>query len=195
MNTRALLILSLILSFMRVHGQPDRIVPRFYQSCVLPPPDSVDVTGDGIADLLVHGVHGVATCDIPVSLGSCAVHVSTLPGTLLLGRVYHMGGRNVHGFTSGDTIPALVTGVQDDLRIPEYAFIDGSVGVLHWTYGRNGVSPPLLTPMGLSTFVFATRKGEGPVYGTFTLDAVLEASTVMIRSRDKITGEKPFIVP
>ena len=192
---RTLLILTFMIAFVRAHGQPDPVVPRFYQSCVLPPPDSVDITGDGIADLVVHGVLGEATCDIPVSHGSFGVHVSTLPGTLLLSERLPMGGRQVIGFAHGDTIPALLTGVQDDLRIPRYAFIEGSVPVLHWTYGRNGVAPPALTPMGLRTFVYATTMGEQVVRGTFTLHVLLEASTVSIQVGDPISGDKPFIVP
>ncbi len=192
---RALLTLSFFLAFVRAHGQPDPIVPDFYQSCALPPPDSVDITGDGIADLLVHGVHGVATCDVPVSYGTCELHVSTLPGTMLLSALLPMGGREVHGIMHGDTIPAFATGVQDDLRIPKYAFIEGSVPMLHWSYGRHGVSPPILTPKSLRTFVFATTMGDQVVRGTFTLHAILEASTVLIQVKDPISGDKPFIVP
>lgn len=194
-HMRTLLILSFMIAFVRAHGQPDPLVPRFYRTCVFPPPDSVDVNGDGIADLLVHGAHGVATCDIPVSLGSCAVHVTTLPGTLLLSERLPMGGRQVIGFAHGDTIPTLATGVQDDLRIPKYAFIEGSVPVLYWTYGRSGVAPPALTPMTLRTFVYATTMGEQVVRGTFTLHAILEASTVRIKVGNPISCDMPFIVP
>lgn len=192
---RALLISSFILASAYVQGQPDLLPPRFHRSCVLPPPDSLDITGDGIADLLAHGVHGVATYDIPVSLGSCAVQVTTLPGTLLLSERLAMGGRQVIGFAHGDTIPALITGVQDDLRMPKYAFIEGSVPVLHWTYGRNGVSPPVLKPMALRTFFYTTNMGEQVVRGTFTVHAKLDASTVRIQVGDPISGDKPFIVP
>lgn len=195
MTMRALLVLPLMLMCFRVHAQPGVPFPPYRQSCALPTPDSVDITGDGVADLLIHGVNGEATCDIPVSFGSCGVHVTTLPGTLLLSDRLPMGGRQVIGFAHGDTIPAHATGVQDDLRIPKYAFIEGSVPVLHWSYGKHGGSPPALTPMGLRVFVYATTMGERVVRGTYTLHAILEASTVLVQVKDMIEADKPFIVP
>lgn len=195
MTMKALLILPLAFLCLRVHAQPGNPFPPFPQSCKLPPPDSVDITGDGIPDLLIHGVNGEATCDIPVSFGSCGVHVTTLPGTLLLSERLPMGGRQVIGFAHGDTIPVLATGVQDDLRIPKYAFIEGSVPVLHWSNGKHGGSPPALTPMGLRVFVYATTMGERVVRGTFTLHAILEASTVLVQPKDRIEADTPFIVP
>ena len=192
---RELLTLSFATIWSVVCAQPDPIPPRLNQRCVFSPPDSVDITSDGIADLVIHGVHGIATCDIPVSIGSCWIHVSTLPGTMLLALVQPMGGRDVHGFAKGDTIPALTTGVQDDLRIPRYAFMDGSVRALHWTYGRNGVSPPVPAPMADRTFVFATTMDARTVVGTFTLDQLLSASTVRIRVGTSLNLDGPHIVP
>ncbi|HRD52548.1 MAG TPA: hypothetical protein PKY96_07865, partial [Flavobacteriales bacterium] len=138
--------------------QPVKL-PRSY-SCELPPPDSVDVTGDGVADFVVRGLLGVATCDIPVSHGGCEVVVLALPGTQLLAHRHPMGGHDVLGFAKGDTIPAVDTGVQDDLRIPRYAFVDGAAPALHWSYGRNGTAPPRLARGGERVFVFATTVGE-----------------------------------
>lgn len=192
---KQLFVPLLALVGMQLHAQPDPIKSRFAQSCTFPPPDSVDITGDGIADLVVRGMHGVATCDIPVSVGSCEVHVATLPGTLLLSGLHPMGGRVLDGFSSGDVIPPVDVEVQDDLRIPMQAFIEGSIPALHWTYGRNGVSAPKLTPTAKRTFIFATTMGERTVHGTFTIERERSAGAVSVRVRGLFDGGRPFIVP
>jgi hypothetical protein len=188
---RALLILSFILVIVRAHGQPDPIVPYLQQSCVLPPPDSVDITGDGIADVVVRGMRGISTCDIPVSMGMCEVVVQTLPGTQLLGCLHPMGGRDVCGFDAGDTIHVLDEGVRDDLRTPRYAFMEGSVRALSWSYGKNGVSPPHVPHMAKRVFVFATVQGEKVVRGTFTMEIRTEQRTVRIVPGTLFAGDAP----
>lgn len=173
-------------------AQPVQL-PRIY-SCELPPPDSVDVTDDGIPDFVVRGMLGEATCDIPVSYGGCEVVVWALPGTRLLGRLHPMGGRDVCGFARGDTIPVLEEGMRDDLRIPRYAFMDGGLRALTWSYGRNGTAPPQLAPMADRVFVFATRMGEQVVHGTFTLEFQKARRTVAIRSGSLPVGNKFVVV-
>jgi hypothetical protein len=176
-------------------AQPGLGLPRAFSSgCVFPPPDSVDVTGDGIADLVVRGMHGISTCDIPVSVGMCEVVVLALPGTLLLGCLTPIGGRDVCGFDVGDTLHALDEGIRDDLRIPRYAFIDGAVRALSWSYGRNGASPPQMAHMAKRVFVFASTHGERTVYGTFTLEHASGELTVSIRPRALFAGNRPYIV-
>lgn len=180
---------------VHVQAQPDTRTPRFPAGCVLPAPDSVDITGDGIADLLVHGVHGVATCDIPVSIGSCAVHVTTLPGTELLATALPMGGHDVQGFESGDHVPALASVDQDDHRGHGPAFREGSVRALHWTYGRSGGSKPALTPIAHRTFIFATTMGDRTVYGTFTLKRDGDRASVRIVRGSTLVADALFKVP
>ncbi len=169
--------------------------PRFpFYSCDFPKPDSVDVSGDGIADLVVIGMGGISTCDKPVSLGTCHVVVRTLPGTQLLGRLQPMGGRDVCGFASGETIPAQFGAVRNDPEIPRYVFMDGEVRALTWTYGRNGTSPPQMPHMAQRVFVFATTSGERTRYGTFTMKHSGNENTVRIRPRAEFTGDKPYVV-
>ncbi len=192
---RTVPLLMCILSMLGASAQPDGKFPRgLGQSCVFPPPDSVDVTGDGLADLVVRGMHGISTCDIPVSIGGCEMVVQGLPGTLLLGCLHPMGGRDVCGVEVGDTIPALEGFIQDDLRIPRYAFMDGAVRALSWSYGRNGVSEPQLTSLAKRVFVFGTTLGGRKTYGTFTLSMAQEQHTVRIIPGTLFEGDKPFIV-
>ena len=177
-----------------MRAQPGKLPFAFSHSCQLPPSDSVDVTGDGVPDLLVRGVPGESTCDIPVSLGNCEVVVQTLPGTLLLGSLLPTGGREVHGFAPGDTIPVPHVGVQDDLRIPRLAYIEGAVHALHWSYGRSGVAPPRMAPQADRVFVFATTAGERIVHGTFTLELLVEQRTVRVIPGMLQVSNEPMIV-
>lgn len=193
MRTALLVLFAFATSI--AHTQPGKLPPVFFQSCVFPTPDSVDITGDGIADLVVRGMHGISTCDIPVSVGLCEVVVRTLPGTQLLGCLDPMGGRDICGFARGDTIHALDEGIRDDLRIPRYAFMDGAVPVLNWSYGRNNIGPTQPTPMAKRVFVFATMRGEKVVRGTFTLETLVEQRTVRIIPGTLLAGDLPVIVP
>lgn len=167
----------------------------FMHSCELPSPDTVDITGDGVPDLVVRGMLGEATCDIPVSHGGCEVVVMALPGTQLLSHPLPMGGREVTGFAKGDTIPVLDEGFRDDYRIPRHAFIDGAVHALQWSYGRNGTAPPQLAHGADRVFVFATIMGERVVHGTFTVEMVREKRTVRIVPGTLPVGKEPVIVP
>ena len=189
----------LLCGVLAMHGalaQPGaKFPPVYFQTCVFPPPDSVDLTGDGIADLVVRGIHGISTCDIPVSVGLCEVVVRTLPGTQLLGCLDPMGGRDICGFARGDTIHALDEGIRDDLRIPRYAFMDGAVPVLNWSYGRNNIGPTRPTPMAQRVFVFATTSDGSTVHGTFTLEILKEQRMVRILPGTLPVGDRPVIVP
>lgn len=176
-------------------AQPGSLQLPIVHSCLLPPPDSVDLTGDGIADFVVLGILGEATCDIPVSHGGCEVVVIALPGTQLLSHRLPMGGREITGFAKGDTIPVLKEGFRDDYRIPRHAFIDGAVHALQWSYGRNGTGTPRLAQGADRVFVFATVHGEKVVHGTFTLEVIADRRTVRIEPGSLTVGDTPVIVP
>lgn len=177
-----------------IRAQPGTLPIAISYSCLLPPPDSVDLTGDGIADLVVQGRQGISTSDKPPSHVECLLVVQTLPGTLLLASLHPMGGRVVHGFAPGDTIPAWPLDVQDDLRIPRYAFVEGAVRALHWSGGRNRDARPQAAPGADRTYVFATTAGDRIVHGTFTLKVYTEERTVRVRPRIMRTANEPWIV-
>ena len=191
---KSILLLGCSFVAQLVLAQPvDTPLPIFH-SCKFPKPDSVDVTGDGIADLVVVGMAGESTCDIPVSFGNCHVVVRALPGTQLLGRMHPMGGRDVYGFAPGDTIPAQFGAVQNDLQIPRYGFMNGEVRAITWSYWRSGVAPPNLAPMADRVFVFATTVADRTTHGTFTLKQRKDEHTISIHVGALRTGNEPFVV-
>lgn len=153
---RAFLSLAFTVTVLAAFAQPG-LRPFIHRATCDPlPPDSVDITGDGIADLVVCSQAGVTTLDKQAIVRMCHVVVRTLPGTQLLSSLHPMGGRIIRGFARDDTIPALDTGIQDDLRIPRHAFIAGEVQALSWSQGGNTVSDPHRASMADGLFVFAT---------------------------------------
>ncbi len=191
---RELFLLCCAIASLCTVAQPGGLPRGFYLDCVFPPPDSVDLNGDGIADLVVRGMRGNSTCDIPVSMGLCEMVVLALPGTKLLGCSHPMGGRDVCGFDVGDTVHTLYDGIRDDLHIPRHAFIDGAIPTLSWSYGRNGSSKAEMSHMAKRVFVFAVNRGDGTTYGTFTLEHSENEGTVRIRPRAVFAGNEPYIV-
>jgi hypothetical protein len=160
----------------------------------------VDITGDGIADLVICGQAGVTTLDKSTSVGMCHMVVRTLPGTQLLSSLHPMGGRIIRGFVRGDTIPAL-DGVPVDpaqagrgMRIPRHAFIGGEVRALTWSQAGSTVSAPHRASMAKGVFVFATAEAGPVVHGTFRLKTVPKKRTVRIRPGNRNVGMKPVIV-
>lgn len=187
-------ILSCLLAVSGMHAQPGKLTLPFCHSCELPPSDSLDVTGDGIPDLLVQGVLGESTCDIPVSYGGCGVVVRTLPGTMLLAQRHSLGGHDVCSFAQNDTIPIVEENIRDDFRIPRYGFIDGVIQALTWSYGRNGTAPPRLAHGADRVFVFAHMVGETRRYGTFTMEMIAERRTVKVHVGTLSVGREPVVV-
>ncbi|MBK7946260.1 MAG: hypothetical protein IPJ85_13570 [Flavobacteriales bacterium] len=193
MTTGPVLFLFCALACMNLRAQPGTpTLPRFY-GCGFPAPDSVDMTGDGIMDLLVSGMLGESTCDIPVSYGGCHVVVRTLPGTLMLGRVGTANSSEAHGFARGDTILALGV-VSDDMRIQRFGFIDGFVTALDWSYGRNGVASAQPSRIADGTFIYSTSLGERISYGSFSLKSDLANRTVRIVAGPSPQVDEPFVV-
>ena len=151
MLLRTASLLHSVLVVVLLHAQPDTLPSAFDQGCDLPETDSVDITGDGVHDLVVYGMYGVSTCDIPVIVGTCQVMVSTLPGTQLLALLHPMVGHDVRGFTPGDTIPVLNSIHRHDPATPlnkadRHVFMRGSVRALNWGYGAHGSAPLQLAP-------------------------------------------------
>jgi hypothetical protein len=165
---RALPTLAITLTALAACAQPGPKPSTQSHRCDPIPPDSVDITGDGIADLVICGQAGVTTLDKSTSVGMCHMVVRTLPGTQLLSSLHPMGGRIIRGFVRGDTIPAL-DGVPVDpaqagrgMRIPRHAFIAGEVHALTWSQAGNTVSAAHRATMAKGVFVFATAEaGRG----------------------------------
>lgn len=191
---RAGFLIVASLTSVSICAQPGGPPPQFDHTCLSAPPDSVDVTNDGIVDFVVVGFRGISTCDIPVSIGSCEVLVLALPGTQLLAQSHPMGGYDIHGFKRGETIILPPVRTQQGAQQQPYAFRDGAVRALVWSYGRGGISAPKMAPMADGTFVFATTVGERTTYGSFTLKPMLEERTVRIVVGPSPQVDRAFVV-
>ncbi|MBL0044021.1 MAG: hypothetical protein IPP33_06335 [Flavobacteriales bacterium] len=112
-------------------AQPD--FDRNY--CGFAPNDSIDITNDGIPDLVVLGSRS-GTDDEPSSSGNCTLYVMNLPGTALLSGRYGQGYRHLKVFAKGDTVTPLTYGHAERPPHPRLAFVDGSVLVAQWGYGH-----------------------------------------------------------
>ena len=204
---RAFLSLAVTLTALAACAQPGPKPSTQGHRCDPIPPDSVDITGDGIADLVICGQAGVTTLDKSPRVGMCHVVVRTLPGTHLLSSLHPMGGRVIRGFVRGEPIPAL-DGVPvdpaeagQDLRdlsrpseIPRHAFIAGEVRALTWSQAGNTVSAPRRASMAEGVVVFATVEAGRVVHGTFRLRTDPKKRTVRIRPGNRNVGMKAVIV-
>jgi len=197
---RAFLSLAVTLTALAACAQPGPRPIIHRATCDPIPPDSVDITGDGIADLVICGLAGVTTLDKSASVGMCHLVVRTLPGTHLLSSVHPMGGRIIRGFVRGEPIPAL-DGVPVDpaeaglgMRIPRHAFITGEVRALTWSQAGSTVSAAHPASMAEGVFVFATAEAGRMVHGTFRLRTDPKKRTVRIRPGKRNVGLKPVIV-
>lgn len=199
MLLRTAFLLHTLLAVELLYAQPGTLPNALEQGCDFPPPDSVDVTGDGVHDLVVYGVYGVSTCDIPVSVGMCHIMVSTLPGTQLLALLHPMVGHDVMGFAPGDTIPALNSIHPHNPsaplnRVDRSVFMRGNIHALNWNYAVQGSASPQLAPGASRVFVFATTAGSEVRYGTFTLEVVPEKHPVRIVVGTLPVGLTPVFV-
>ena len=204
---RAFLSLAVTLTALAACAQPGpKTIPQGHR-CDPIPPDSVDITGDGIADLVICGQAGVTTLDKSPRVGMCHMVVRTLPGTYLLSSVHPMGGRIIRGFVRGEPIPALDgvpvdpaeagLGIRDLSRpsgIPRHAFIAGEVRALTWSQAGSTVSAAHRASMAEGVFVFATAEAGRVVHGTFRLKTDPKERTVRIRPGNRNVGLKPVIV-
>jgi hypothetical protein len=204
---RAFLSLAMTLTALAAFAQPGPKPITQSHRCDPIPPDSVDITGDGIADLVICGQAGVTTLDKSPRVGMCHMVVRTLPGTQLLSSLHPMGGRIIRGFVRGDTIPALDgvpvdpaqagRGMRDLSRpsgIPRHAFIAGEVRALTWSQAGNTVSAAHRASMAEGVFVCATAEAGRVVHGTFWLKTDPKKRTVRIRPGNRNVGLKPVNV-
>lgn len=196
---RAFLSLAVTLTALAACAQPGPKPSTQGHRCDPIPPDSVDITGDGIADLVICGQVGVTTLDKQASVGMCHVVVRTLPGTQLLSSLHPMGGRVIRGFTRGEPIPALDEEILDEgawvgPRNPRHAFIAGEVRALTWSQAGSIISEPHRAATADGVFVFATSVDERLVYGTFRLKTDPMKRTVRIRLGNRSVGKRPVTV-
>jgi len=174
-------------------AQPDDLRMRFTNPCGMPPNDSLDLTGDGIPDLVIGG-YTIGTDDEPSSSGSCTRFVGTLPGTTLLCGLDRNGQRVPKAFALGDTVPAMDTGIQNDLQIPRFVYTDASIIALQWGYGHQAGT--MVTAPGLEkqVFVFQTITSYERRLGTFTLEPLPDLRKLRITVGSLLHADQALII-
>ena len=186
---RTLLWLCMCVLHLGVVAQPD--FDRNY--CGFAPNDSIDITNDGIPDLVVQGVR-IGTDDEPSSSGNCTLYVMNLPGTVLLSGRYGQGYRHLKVFAKGDTITPFLTERIDDLYIPELAYADGSIRVAHWGYGHQHALPEVLPHLTEQFYVFRTMGRDRIWQGSFSIAPPVDISDLRIRVGVLAPAGQTFIV-
>jgi hypothetical protein len=181
--------LLLALFPLLAYAQPD--FNRNY--CGFVPNDSIDLTNDGIPDVVVQGI-STGSDDEPSSSGTCSLYVMNLPGTGLLSDLDGQGHRRTKVCAQGDTIAPLNTEIQNDHRVPRLAFVDGSVVVANWGYGHQSA---VFTPMpNLATqrYVFQTIDKDGVWHGSFHVIPQLVPGEVRIEVGARVPALQLLIV-
>lgn len=124
--------LLLLLATPGIRAQYD----RFTNPCGFTPADSVDVTGDGLPDIVITG-YRVGTDDEPSSGGNCTLYVIPLTGTLLLSDRRTPRECQARSLAPGDTIVFIPRQPENDHHWQRKAFIACSIPVLQWGYGSH----------------------------------------------------------
>lgn len=186
---RTLLLLCLCVLHLGVVAQPD--FDRNY--CGFAPNDSIDITHDGIPDLVVLGSRS-GTDDEPSSSGTCRLHVMNLPGTTILNTRDDQGYWRTKVCAKGDSIPALSTGPQDDFQIPKVLYTDGHVQVAYWGYGNQSALPTVTPGIAAQRYVFQTMSNGKLWHGSFAVDRPNSTGQVIIRVGAFVPAEQAFVV-
>ncbi len=190
---KALTIPLLFISFMSVAQPGDPSFLRRLDPCGIPPNDTIDVTSDGIPDLVIGG-WSVGTDDEPSSTGSCALYVGTLPGTTLLCSTKRNEQRVAHGFAAGDTVPGVDSKVQNDLQIPRFVYTEWQITVWQWGYGGGWMAPTATPDLEEQVFVFLTVSPTGSHRGTFTLHPIADLRSVRVVVGALADTDVPLII-
>jgi hypothetical protein len=186
---RTSLLLPLLLLAVTAASQPG--FDRNY--CGFAPNDSIDLTNDGIPDLVIQGVR-IGTDDEPSSSGNCTLYVMNLPGTVLLSGRYGQGYRHLKIFAKGDTVTPLPTDRLDDLYIPELAYADGSIRIAHWGYGGQRALPEVLPHLTEQFYVFQTMGRDRVWQGSFSIAPPVDINDLRIRVGVLAPAGQAFIV-
>ena len=186
---RTSLLLPLLLLVVTAASQPD--LDRNY--CGFAPNDSIDITRDGIPDLVVQGARN-GTDDEPSSSGNCYLYVMNLPGTTMLNTRDTQGYWRTKVCAKGDPIPALSTRPQDDFQIPKVLYTDGQVQLAYWGYGHQSSLVTVTPNLGDQFYVFQTMHRGALWHGCFSIDPHVRMDKVTIRVGALVPADQAFVV-
>lgn len=186
---RTSLLLPLLLLAVTAASQPD--LDRNY--CGFAPNDSIDITNDGIPDLVVQGSSS-GTDDEPSSSGSCHLYVMNLPGTTILNTRDNQGYWRTKVCAKGDPIPAQSTRPQDDFQIPKVLYTDGQVQLAYWGYGHQSPLVTVTPNLGDQFYVFQTMHQGALWHGCFSIDPHVRKDQVTIRVGVLVPADQAFVV-
>ncbi len=186
---KTLLWLCLCVLHLGVVAQPE--FDRNY--CGFAPNDSIDITQDGIPDLVVLGSRS-GTDDEPSSSGNCYLYVMNLPGTTLLNTRDAQGYWRTTVCTKGDSIPAVSTRPQDDFQIPKVLYTDGQVQVAYWGYGHNSALVTVSPNLGDQFYAFQTISNDRAWHGSFSIMPPDPMGQVNIRVGAFLPADSAFVV-
>lgn len=186
---KAPLLLCACMLGLGLAAQPD--FDRNY--CGFADNDSLDLTNDGMPDVVVQGFRS-GTDDEPSSSGTCMLYVVSLPGTTLLNTRDAQGYWRTKVCTPGERIPAADTTVQDDLRIPTMNYTDGSVQVAYWGYGGHAERFTAAPNLKSHYYVFRTVANGRTWHGSFTIEPPVQVDPVKVRVGALVPADQPFVV-
>ena len=186
---RTSLLLPLLLLAVTAASQPD--FDRNY--CGFAPNDSIDITNDGIPDLVVQGFR-IGPDDEPSSSGNCYLHVMNLPGTTLLNSHDEQGRWRLKVCNKGDSIRAVSSRPQDDLQIPLVDYTDGSIRVAYWGYGSQSSVVTITPDLETQYYVFRTVANGRTWHGSFTIGPPVSMDQVKVPVGALVPVDQPFVV-
>ena len=175
-------------------AQPGELFFRFVEPCGFAPPDSIDLTGDGIPDVVVQGTSN-GTDDVPSSSGSCTLNVVNLSGTGFLSDLDAQGYRQLKVLTPGKMIKPVVVGRVDDMYVPNLLYIDGSIAVAHWGYGHRASAFTPVPNLSAQRYVFHTMHDGKPWHGSFSVEVAEHLRRVDLHVVELVPADQPFKVP
>lgn len=175
-------------------AQPGELFFLIRDPCGFAPPDSIDITGDGIPDVVVQG-STTGTDDVPSSPGHCSLIVVNLPGTTFLSDLDDRGNRQLKVVAPGETIKPLDASRRDDLYIPRQLYTDGAIPVAHWGYGHQASPFTPIPNLADQRYVFHTMSAGKAWHGSITVIAPIDAEKTRIQVGALVPADQPFHVP
>ncbi len=175
-------------------AQPGELFFLIRDLCGFAPPDSIDITGDGIPDLVVQG-SSMGTDDVPSSSGHCSLLLVNLPGTSFLSDLDDRGDRQLKVVAPGERIKPIDASRRDDLYIPRQLYTDGAIPVAHWGYGHQASPFTPVPNLDAQRYVFHTMSAGKAWHGSFNVIAPTEAEKTRIHVGALVTADQSFQVP